>query len=106
MGDEKRLPLLEREAWRVPVGPGVYVIYDNDRPVYVGKSTNLRARFSRHAHRSHNLQLSSVVGTAGITFTWRRVFTARGLDEAERQLIRELGPAFNRVRFRGKRSDL
>lgn len=28
----------------IPAGPGVYVIYEGDEPVYVGKSKNLRRR--------------------------------------------------------------
>jgi excinuclease UvrABC nuclease subunit len=92
--------LQEREAWRVPSSSGVYVIYDENRPVYVGKATNLRERFIRHAKRSHNPQLAYAVCAAGLTFTFRRLFTDRELNETERQLIRELGPAFNRVRYR------
>jgi excinuclease UvrABC nuclease subunit len=97
---DPEVPLHEQEAWRVPVGPGIYLIYDRERLVYIGKTTCLRARFSRHTRRSHNPQLARKAGEEGITFTYRRVFTARELDETERQLIRELGPAFNRVRYR------
>jgi excinuclease UvrABC nuclease subunit len=96
----RRVLLSEREAWRVPVGPGVYVLYDGEQPIYVGKATSLRARFSDHARRSHNPQLARAVEEKEITFTYQRVFTGRELDDTERGLIRGLGPAFNRVRYR------
>lgn len=35
----------------IPARPGVYVIYFDGRPVYVGQSANLRARVSGHRIR-------------------------------------------------------
>ena len=36
----------------VPAKPGIYVFYENDTPLYVGRSRNLRSRIMQHSRQS------------------------------------------------------
>src|SRR4051812_36808864 len=100
--DSDRIPLRRHEAWRIPHFPGVYVIEDQGRVVYIGKATNLRTRFLQHARRSHNRALARAALIRPLTFSYRLLFTSTDLDHGERALIRGLDPAFNLVRYQGE----
>lgn len=101
MINDAGVPLVRQEAWRVPTEPGVYAIFDGTSALYVGRATDLRARFVAHARRSHNQALARAIQRQALRFTYQPIFTSGELERTERNLIRELGPACNRVLYHG-----
>lgn len=46
-------PVLANELKNIPK-QGIYVFYENAKPIYVGRSKNLRQRFKQHSRQSSN----------------------------------------------------
>ncbi len=103
MKDSNTIPMEAREAWRVPSLPGVYLIHQGKVPLYVGRAADLRGRFESHVIGTHNGDLEVAIRRGGLSFTFWLLFTQRELEEVERQLIRQLMPRFNKIRFAGER---
>lgn len=93
----------------LPKAPGVYAVLRVRRKagipfdlsvLYVGKSQNLQRRFSQHTdpYRQHNKTLNSLNELQGLEF-WYVPAIVTDLDVIERQLIRELAPSGNVVRY-------
>lgn len=94
-----------------PVAPGVYVIADVKREfglptqmdiIYVGRSVDLRRRFSEHVHayRESNPSLDRLHDhREGLEF-WYRVALRADLGTIEQELIQRLQPPANRVGLR------
>ncbi len=90
----------------VPLGPGVYMIFDLRGVLYVGKTRALRRRFEEHYRESHNpaLRLALKNSFGATRFTWIKVEipdqatkdeAALLLDEVEQSLIASLRPLCN-----------
>jgi len=79
----------------VPSRPGIYLFSDLRGPLYVGRSMDLRRRFTSH-EQSHNADLRRALrNPAGeVTFHWLSVDLAQ-LDAVERRTITELSPICN-----------
>ena len=79
----------------VPSRSGIYLFSDLRGPLYVGKSSDLRRRFTSH-EQSHNADLRRALrNPAGeVTFHWLVVDLA-ALDAVERRTITELSPICN-----------
>jgi excinuclease UvrABC nuclease subunit len=114
--------IVKRSDWRVidyhpvyqgkvPPKGGVYLIVKTERVLgvpmgmvllYVGKSRNLRRRFSEHTDplREHNRALNDQSSSNGLEF-WFTVLPPSQLNEAERRAIRALLPTTNIVRYEG-----
>jgi DNA polymerase-3 subunit epsilon len=80
----------------VPEGPGVYIFYgDNDIPLYVGKSVNLRSRvlghFSADTRISKDMRLSQQVRR----LDWVETVGELGALIQEARLVKKLAPVHN-----------
>lgn len=89
---------------KLPERPGVYIFYgENDAPLYVGKSVNLRSRVMAHFsgdHRSNkDMQLSLQVRRIEVTETAGEL----GALLKEASLIKTLAPMYNRQLRKMKR---
>ena len=62
--------------WRqLPRSPGLYVFYEDGRPLYVGRSNNLRNRVQRHRTGAHN------TAAFAVGMTRRRLRVERRTEE-------------------------
>ena len=96
-------------APQLPKTAGVYAILRVKRTfgipialnvLYVGKSKNLQRRLTQHTdpYRQHNRHLNALQDKQGLEFWYVEVGTGE-LDLLERQLIRELAPVTNILRY-------
>jgi excinuclease UvrABC nuclease subunit len=94
---------IEATSWHgLPPQPGVYVIFFDREPVYVGQSNNLRVRFARHAFRygyAKNIHTPWGAIDDSIKVTCRYRLSRRYGDWAmwELRLIKTLQPRLNKV---------
>jgi DNA polymerase-3 subunit epsilon len=88
----------------IPGRPGVYLFYgENDLPLYVGKSVNLRARVMSHFQSDyrHDREMRLVRQIKRID--WRETVGDLGAQLLEARLVKELLPTMNRqLRRRGE----
>ena len=49
----RELPVPANELKKIP-NQGIYVFYEDDKPIYVGRSRNLSQRFKQHRQQSSN----------------------------------------------------
>jgi excinuclease UvrABC nuclease subunit len=105
----KSLPFILSLAYLVPDKSGVYAVLRTKRVLglptsvevlYVGKSRRLRGRFKQHAKpwTEHNPKLDNRNYPGDWEF-WFRAMPREELDAAERDLIRQTGPAANIIRY-------
>ncbi len=81
----------------VPEAPGVYLFYgENDLPVYVGKSVNLRSRVL--AHFAGDLRVAKDMRMVQLVkrIDWRQTAGELGAMLEEARLVKELLPTMNR----------
>jgi DNA polymerase-3 subunit epsilon len=81
----------------IPNGPGVYLFYgENEMPIYIGKSVDLRARVQ--SHFSGDLRLSKDMNiTQQIRrVEWRQTAGELGALLEEARLVKDLLPTLNR----------
>ncbi len=80
-----------RRTLGVPLSVGV---------IYVGKSKNLQQRFLQHTdpYKQHNKVLNMIHDHEDMEF-WYTPVNPGDLDSVERQLIRQLDPSANVVRY-------
>lgn len=89
----------------LPECPGVYLFYgDNDMPLYVGKSTNLRSRVLSHFAGDHRNTKELRLSQQLKRIEWRETAGELGALLLEAKLVKELQP-FHNQRLRRK-SDL
>ncbi|WP_143435777.1 GIY-YIG nuclease family protein [Hydrogenophaga sp. IBVHS2] len=105
----KHSTLLHGAAARVPERPGLYVIAATRRaaslpmsldPIYAGRTENLRRRLIEHADpwREHNRDVTAAMLAQDLEF-WFTEVPKEQLTSLERELIRTINPAVNRVRY-------
>lgn len=89
-GEEVSLPTVSLEhRLNLPDEPGVYlVVLENGEVLYVGKSINIKHRWSAH-HRYYQLQSQNVF------IAWMLVDDISLLHEVEAYLIKEFAPSMN-----------
>ncbi|HSP56959.1 MAG TPA: exonuclease domain-containing protein [Halomonas sp.] len=88
----------------IPGRPGVYLFYgENDLPLYIGKSVNLRARVMSHFQSDyrHDREMRLVRQIQRID--WRETAGDLGAQLLEARLVKQLLPTMNRqLRRRGE----
>ena len=87
----------------VPETPGVYLFYgENDLPLYVGKSVNLRARVLGHFAGDRTSAKESRIVQQVKRIDWRETAGELGALLEEARLVKTLSPLMNR-RLRAER---
>ncbi len=95
-------PLLVHD---LPEGPGVYLFYgENDLPLYIGKSVNIRQRVLSHFSADHRAQKEMSLSQQLRRIEWIETAGELGALLTEAKLIKQLMPTHNQ-RLRRK-SDL
>lgn len=103
-------------GWQIPSGCGLYAIGHTIETgglvtgieiVYIGQATNLRRRLGQHgpwieANSALEEYLRQNRARARLWFTTD--VTAQGLNEAEREMIRNVNPTFNRIKYEARSS--
>jgi len=80
----------------LPECPGVYLFYgDNDMPLYVGKSTNIRSRVLSHFSSDHASTKELRISQQMKRLEWRETAGELGALLLEARLIKELQPIHN-----------
>lgn len=81
----------------LPEAPGVYLFYgDNDLPLYIGKSVNLRARVLAHFCRDHASQKEMRMTQAMKRFEWLPAAGEISALLLEARLVKARQPLYNR----------
>ncbi len=81
----------------VPETSGVYLIYgDNDLPLYIGKSINLRSRVLSHFSGDHRSSKDMRIAQQVRRLEWQETAGELGALLEEARLIKELKPTLNR----------
>jgi DNA polymerase-3 subunit epsilon len=82
----------------IPSMPGVYIFYgDNDQPLYVGKSVDLRQRVSAHFSSDHRIAKELRLSREIRRVDCRQTAGETGALLLEAQLIKALAPTHNRL---------
>ncbi|WP_321800608.1 3'-5' exonuclease family protein [Caballeronia sp. J97] len=82
----------------LPATPGVYLFHgDDDVPLYVGKSINLKQRVSAHFSGDHRLQKDLSISQAIRRIECRETVGELGALLLEAQLVKTLKPTHNRL---------
>ncbi len=82
--------------YTLPEGPGVYMFYgENDLPLYIGKSVNLRQRVLAHFAADYRSNKEMNLSLQVRRVTWRECGGEIGALLLEARLIKELSPVFN-----------
>ncbi|OAI21296.1 ethanolamine utilization protein [Methylomonas lenta] len=86
-------PMLVHE---MPEGPGVYLFYgENDLPLYVGKSVNIRQRVLSHFSADHRSNKEMSLSQQLRRIDWLETGGELGALLTEAQLIKQLMPVHN-----------
>ncbi len=81
----------------IPESPGVYRFYgENDVPLYVGKSINLRARVMSHFSGDHRVAKDMRIAAEVKRLDWITTAGELGALIEEARQVRELSPVHNR----------
>lgn len=90
----KALAIAPELPWRnLPSRPGVYVLIDAGRVLYVGESKNLATRMAGHEKRAHIQRIGML-----------RVVLCSNHKEVERWLIKQTAPTLNGSTEAGRRA--
>lgn len=82
----------------IPEGPGVYLFYgENDLPLYIGKSLNIRSRVLNHFSRDHASVREMEIAQKLKRVEWREAAGEIGALLLESRLVKDMQPAYNRV---------
>lgn len=82
----------------IPEGPGVYLFYgENDLPLYIGKSLNIRSRVLNHFSSDHASVREMEIAQTIQRVEWREAAGEIGALLLESRLVKEMQPAYNRV---------
>jgi DNA polymerase III subunit epsilon len=80
----------------LPECPGVYLFYgDNDMPLYVGKSTNIRSRVLSHFSGDHSSTKELRISQQMKRIEWRETAGELGALLLEARLVKEMQPIHN-----------
>jgi DNA polymerase-3 subunit epsilon len=80
----------------IPEMPGVYLFYgENDMPLYVGKSVNLRSRVLAHFSGDHRLSKDMRIVQQVKRIDWKETAGELGALLEEARLVKELLPILN-----------
>ncbi len=81
----------------IPAAPGVYLFYgENDLPIYIGKSVNLRSRVQSHFSGDHRLSKDMNIVQQVRRVEWRQTAGELGALLEEARLVKDLLPTLNR----------
>ncbi len=81
----------------VPAAPGVYLFYgENDLPIYIGKSVNLRSRVQAHFSGDHRLSKDMNIVQQIRRVEWKQTAGELGALLEEARLVKDLLPTLNR----------
>ena len=81
----------------IPETPGVYLFYgENDLPIYVGKSVNLRLRVLAHFSGDHRLAKDMRIVQQVKRIDWQETAGELGALIEEARLVKQLLPTLNR----------
>src|SRR3990170_3427422 len=81
----------------IPENPGVYLFYgENDMPIYVGKSVNLRSRVLAHFSGDHRLSKDMRIVQQLKRIDWKETAGELGALLEEARLVKQLHPILNR----------
>ena len=81
----------------VPESPGVYLFYgENDLPIYIGKSVNLRARVLAHFAGDLRIAKDMRIVQQVKRIDWKETAGELGALLEEARLVKELLPTMNR----------
>jgi DNA polymerase-3 subunit epsilon len=81
----------------IPESPGVYLFYgDNDVPLYVGKSINLRSRVMAHFSGDHRVAKDMRIAAEVKRVDWIETAGELGALIEEARLVKQLSPVHNR----------
>lgn len=81
----------------IPEGPGVYLFYgENDIPLYVGKSINLRTRVMSHFSGDHRVHKDMRIAAEVKRIDWIETAGELGALIEESRLVKLLSPVHNR----------
>jgi DNA polymerase-3 subunit epsilon len=81
----------------VPESPGVYLFYgENDLPIYIGKSVNLRSRVLAHFAGDRRIPKDMRIVQQVKRIDWRETAGELGALLEEARLVKELLPTMNR----------
>ena len=81
----------------IPETPGVYLFYgENEMPLYVGKSVNLRSRVLAHFAGDHRLAKDMRIVRQVKRIDWKETAGELGALLEEARLVKELLPTINR----------
>jgi len=82
---------------QIPEGPGVYLFYgENDVPLYVGKSINLRERVMSHFSGDHRVAKDMRIAAEMKRIDWIVTAGELGALIEESRLVKKLSPVHNR----------
>lgn len=99
---QRRLPSLPAhldpgEIQAMPASPGVYLMYgENDLPLYIGKSVNLRARVMSHFQADHRSDREMRLAQQVRRLAWQETAGDLGAQLLEARLVKERQPILNR----------
>ncbi len=81
----------------VPAAPGVYLFYgENDLPIYIGKSVNLRSRVQAHFSGDHRLSKDMNITQQIRRVEWKQTAGELGALLEEARLVKDMLPTLNR----------
>jgi predicted GIY-YIG superfamily endonuclease len=80
----------------LPKIPGVYVLYRDNKVVYVGQSVNIRQRLKNHFAGSHSKHISNCTKSK-IKIKYRVNFRIGAWAMLEQRLIAKLKPEWNKT---------
>src|SRR5690606_16374323 len=81
----------------VPESPGVYLFFgENDLPIYIGKSINIRSRVMSHFSRDHASTKEMRIGQEVKHIEWIETVGEFSALMLESRLIKERQPIYNR----------
>ena len=81
----------------IPDAPGVYLIYgENNLPLYIGKSVNLRSRVFSHFYGGHRSGQDMKISQQVARIDWIETAGPLGALIKESQLIKQLTPIHNK----------
>ena len=81
----------------IPNGPGVYLFYgENDLPIYIGKSVNLRSRVQAHFSGDHRLAKDMNIVQQVRRVEWKETAGELGALLEEARLVKDMLPTLNR----------
>ena len=81
----------------IPESPGVYLFYgENDVPLYVGKSVNLRARVMSHFSGDHRITKDMRIAAEMKRIDWITTAGELGALIEEARLVKQMSPVHNR----------